>query len=383
MSAAAQTSAPDLARVAWAQRAKWVALALLLVVLVAFPFMVSTFGVNIATQALIFGLFALSINMLAGFGGMVTLGHAGLLGVAGYGVAILSTKSGWSLGTSIAGGLAVCVVASAFFGVLVARVRGTYFVMVTLAVGMVIWGLAQRWQELTGGENGLGDVPRPSFTTEYWHYYYLTLAVVLVGTVILRRILYAPFGLTLRGVRDAEDRLAPLGFNVAVHKLVAFTISGFFAGVAGVLLAMYNNFIGPSDVFFLASAEGLLMSILGGVSTVSGAYVGATIVVIIQNWVSSYVARWQTLLGLVFVLVVLFAPDGLVGAWNRLVWNPLLRRFRAQAGQPQVAPSTAGMTPVGGKAVAATSADTGAPETSGQDPSEETQPSGGQRAGTT
>jgi len=314
----------------WAGRARWIALAAVVVVLAALPYLVSSFAVNLATQALVFGLFALSINVLAGYGGMISLGQAGLLGVAGYALAILSTRHGWPLGAAIAGALVLCILAAAFFGLLLVRARGTYFVMITLAQGMVVWGIAQRWQELTGGENGITGVPKPAFAQEYWEYYYLALVVVAVCTLLIARLVRSPLGLSLKGIREAEDRLAPLGYDVARHKLLSFTIAGFFAGVAGVLLAMYNSFIGPSDVFFLTSAEGLLMSILGGVGTLAGAFVGAGIVIFIEQEVSSWLARWQTLLGVVFVLVVLFAPDGIVGAWTRYAWAPLLRRLGAR-----------------------------------------------------
>jgi branched-chain amino acid transport system permease protein len=318
----------------WAPRARWIALAVAVVLLAAWPYLVSSFAVNLATQGLIFGLFALSINLLAGYGGLITLGQAGFLGIAGYGVAILTTREGWPLGGAVAGALVLCVLAAAFLGILVVRSRGTYFVMITLAEGMVVWGIALRWQELTGGENGIPGVPKPDFADAYWQFYYLVLLVVAVGTLLIALLVRSPFGLSLKGIRDAEDRLAPLGYNATLHKLIAFTIAGLFAGVAGVLLAMYNSFIGPSDVFFLASAEGLLMSILGGIATISGAYVGAGVVVVVTNWVSSYVDRWQTLLGVIFVLVILFAPDGIVGAWTRWVWNPL----RARLGGRQSAP---------------------------------------------
>jgi branched-chain amino acid transport system permease protein len=334
----------------WAPRARWIALGAAVVLLVALPYLVSSFAVNLATQALVFGLFALSINLLAGYGGLITLGQAGFIGVAGYGLAILTTREGWPLGAAVVGALALCVVAAAFLGVLVVRSRGTYFVMITLAEGMVVWGIAQRWQELTGGENGITGVPKPSFAQEYWEYYYLTLVVVAVCTLLIARLVRSPLGLSLKGIREAEDRLAPLGYDVARHKLAAFTISGFFAGVAGVLLAMYNSFIGPSDVFFLTSAEGLLMSILGGVGTLTGAFVGAGVVIYIQNEVSSWLDRWQTLLGVVFVLVVLFAPDGIVGAWTRYVWAPLLRRLGAgrAAAAAEAATSTASAAVVSG-----------------------------------
>jgi branched-chain amino acid transport system permease protein len=339
----------------WAPRLKWAALAAAVVVAIALPYGVTSFWVNIATQALIFGLFALSINVISGYGGMITLGHAGLLGIAGYGVAIFTTQSGWALGPATVAALALCAVVSLFFGALAVRTRGTYFVMITLAEGMVIWGIAQRWSDLTGGENGIPGVPKPSFATQYWQYYWFVLAAVAVCTFLIARFVRSPFGLSLKGIREADDRLAPLGYNVWLHKLIAFTVSGIFAGVAGVLLAMYNNFIGPSDVFFLASAEGLLMSILGGIGTLTGAFVGATVVVVIQDWVSSYFERWQTLLGVVFVLVILFASDGIVGLWTRFVWAPLLRRLgagQAAADARTAASSAAGATVNAGAAPA-------------------------------
>lgn len=318
-----------------ATHVKWIAAAVAVVILGYLPYLVGPFYISLATQALFFGLFALSINVISGFGGMITLGHAGLMGVAGYGLAILAVNEAWSLAAAIAGALVATVLVSIFFALLVVRTRGTYFVMITLAEGMVIWGIALRWQELTGGENGIPGVPKPDFADSYWQYYYLVLLVVAVCTVLIALLVRSPFGLALKGIRDAEDRLAPLGYNATLHKLIAFTISGFFAGIAGLLLAMYNSFIGPSDVFFLASAEGLLMSILGGIATISGAYVGAGVVVLITNWVSSYVDRWQTLLGVVFVLVILFAPDGIVGAWTRWVWIPLRTRLGRRERAPR------------------------------------------------
>ena len=335
---------------AWAPRLKWIFLGVALLLAVLLPFATSSFYVNLMTQALFFGLFALAINIISGYGGMITLGHAGLLGVAGYGLGILTVNSGWSLGPAVVAALAATVVVSAFFGLLAVRTRGTYFVMITLAEGMVIWGIAQRWQELTGGDNGIPGIPKPGFAEEYWQYYYLVLLVVAICVLLIARLMRSPFGLVLKGIREEEDRLAPLGFNVMLHKLAAFTISGTFAGVAGLLLAMFNNFIGPSQVFFLASASGLLMTILGGVGTITGAFVGASVVVAIQNWASSYVERWQTLLGVVFVLVILFAPGGIVGTWTRAVWAPFLRRLgaREEAAEAELATAAASASVVTG-----------------------------------
>ncbi len=334
----------------WVPRSKWLFLILAIVVLLYWPYAVSSFYVNMATQALFFGLFALSINLIAGYGGMITLGHAGLLGVAGYSLGILTTQSGMPLALALVASLGIAVFASAFFGILVVRSRGTYFVMITLAEGMMIWGVAERWQGLTGGDNGITGIPQPGFTNTYWKYYYFVLAVVAVCTFLIGRLVRSPFGLSLKGIREAEDRLPPLGYNVTLHKLIAFTISGTFAGVAGLLLAMYNNFFGPSQVFFTASAQGLLMSILGGVGTLVGAFVGSGVVIFIQDYVSSYVPRWETVLGVIFVLVILLAPDGIVGAWTRVVWARVLRRVGLPADAEATGVTTSASGLIGGRA---------------------------------
>jgi branched-chain amino acid transport system permease protein len=308
------------------EHVKWPALAALLALLVALPYLVSSFWIGMATQALYLGLFALSINLIAGFGGMVTLGQAGISGVAGYGFGIALTQFNLPVPISLVAGFVTCVLVAAFFGLLAVRASGVYFLMITLAQGMVVWGIAQRWTTVTGGDNGLTGITRPAFVLEYWAYYYFTLGVVAVCTALIALIVRSPFGLSLRGIREAEGRMAPLGYNVYLHKLTAFTISGAFAGVAGLLLAMYNSFTSPASVHLKASADGLLMSILGGIASLSGAFIGSSIFVFVTNYVSSYVDRWPTLLGLIFVFTILFAQDGIVGAWNRLVWGPLVRR---------------------------------------------------------
>jgi branched-chain amino acid transport system permease protein len=319
------TSALSLTR-SWPALVKWGALAVLVVILLFLPYMVDSFFIDIASQALLFGLFALSINLVSGYGGMVTLGQAALFGTAGYAFAILVTKYTVSLWPAFFLALVVTVVASAFFGLLASRARDVYFLMITLAEGMVVWGIAERWSSLTGGDNGITGVPRPEFALEYWTFYYFVLAVVALCTILIYCIVNSSFGLSLKGMRESESRMAPLGYNVVLHKVLAFTISGLFAGVGGLLLSMYNNFIAPPSVYVTQSAQGLLMSILGGIASLSGAFIGSTIVVTISNYVSSYIERWPTLLGVIFVVVILLAPDGITGAWTRRLWVPLLRR---------------------------------------------------------
>ena len=304
-----------------------VGLAVTFGLLAGLPFMVDSFLVNLATQALYLGLFALSINLIAGYAGMVTLGQAGVSGIAGYGLGILLTRTTMPLLPALVLALCGCVVVAIVFGLIAVRASGVFFLMITLAEGMIVWGIAQRWTTVTGGDNGLTGIERPPFALEYWTFYYLTLVVVAVCTALVALIVRSPFGLSLKGIREAEGRMAPLGYNVLLHKLVAFTVAGAFAGIAGLLLAMYNSFYSPVAVHIKASADGLLMSILGGIGTLTGAFVGSTVFVFVTNYVSGFLDRWPTLLGLIFVLTILFARDGLVGAWQRLVWAPVLRRL--------------------------------------------------------
>jgi branched-chain amino acid transport system permease protein len=308
------------------ERTRWLALAVVGALAVALPYMVGAFYVNMAAQALYLGLFALSINLIAGYGGMVTLGQAGVSGIAGYSLGIAATQFEMPLGPALLVGFLATIVVAAVFGALAVRTSGVYFLMITLAEGMIVWGIAQRWTTVTGGDNGLRGIDRPEFAVEYWKYYYFTLGVVAVCTLLIALITRSTFGLSLKGIRESEGRMRPLGYNVTLHKFWAFTIAGMFAAVSGLLLAMFNQFVSPAAVHIKASADGLLISILGGMGTIAGAFVGSSLFVMVTNHVSGYFDRWPTLLGLIFVLTILFAQDGIVGAWNRLVWAPLLRR---------------------------------------------------------
>lgn len=307
-------------------RLRWLLLVAVVGLLAGLPFMLDSFYVELATQALYLGLFALSINLISGYAGMVTLGQAGVSGIAAYAFGILLTQAQIPLIPALILSLLACIAVALVFGLVAVRASGVFFLMITLAEGMIVWGIAQRWTTVTGGDNGLTGLERPPFALEYWTFYYLTLVVVGICTALIALIVRSPFGLSLKGIRESEGRMGPLGYSVKLHKLVAFTIAGAFAGVAGLLLAMYNSFYSPIAVHIKASADGLLMSILGGIGTLPGAFVGSSIYVVVTNYVSGFLDRWPTLLGVIFVLTILFARDGLVGAWQRIVWAPLIRR---------------------------------------------------------
>lgn len=290
----------------------------------AAPYVVDSYLVGIISNGLIFGLFAMSINLLAGWVGLVSLGQAGVMATAAYAVAYVAVNDGSYL-TQLLAGLGAGLGISAIFAVMAMRTSGVYFLMITLAQGMLVWGMAYRMSSVTGGESGLVGIYRPESLAPYWLYYYIVLAVVLVCFGLIWWITRSPLGLTLRGLRDSQSRMVSLGYSPALYKFYAFMLSGAFATVAGVVYVYQHEFVSPATAEFMRSGHGVLMMILGGVGTLTGPLVGAMIVVFIENVVSAYIDRWPTVMGLIFILVVLFARKGVVGAlsaaWHRTRWG--------------------------------------------------------------
>jgi len=304
--------------------------AALLIVAFSAPMFLRPYLVGLLSVTLIYALFAMSINLLAGWAGLVSVGHAGIMASAGYGVAYVAREGGGH-GLQLAVGLTLGIVVSLIFGLMAMRTTEVYFLMITLALGMVVWGLTYRMAGITGGENGLRGILRPAPIAAYWNYYYLCLAIFLVCLALIWMITRSPLGLTLQGLRDSESRATALGYNPALYKCYAFVISGFFATIAGILYVWYHQFISPAIAEFLQSGIGVLMVILGGVGTLTGPLVGAAVVTWIENVVSGFIGRWPTVMGLIFIFVVLFARDGLVGGAGRL-WRRSYRHRRPPAG---------------------------------------------------
>jgi len=285
------------------------------------PFL-PAYPLTVLTQALIAAMLAMSLDLLLGYTGLPSLGHAAYFGVGAYAVAILATERQVGFAGCLVAGIVVATVAAALFGVLAIRATGTYFLMITLALGMVVWGLAFRWVSLTKGDNGISGVPRPdlSLTWSLWGalpFFYFTLLGALIVWVFLTTLVASPFGLGLEGIRESESRMRALGYNVWLHKYLAFVISGTVAGFAGVFWAYYNGFVSPVDVQLVTSVEALLMVALGGPGTLVGPAVGAVIIVFLKNFVSVYTKRWLLILGAVYIGAILFAPRGLFGALGR------------------------------------------------------------------
>lgn len=282
------------------------------------PLVLSTYQVGLATEVLIFGILAMSIDILAGFAGRTSLGHGAIFGVSTY-VVIYLVSQGSSPVFALGMGILASALVAAVFALLAVRTSGVYFLLLTLALGMIVWGICLRWTQVTGGENGLrGDI-RPAGLYDHKAFYWVVLALTTVLALAIWRFVRSPFGLTLRGIRDSESRMRSLGYNVPLHLFIGFTVSGFFAGVAGGIYAFFNNFVSPSTVALAQSVEGLLMTIVGGVGTLFGAFVGAAAIITLENIVSSHTERWQTVLGITFILIMIFAPEGLVGKVRALL----------------------------------------------------------------
>jgi branched-chain amino acid transport system permease protein len=288
------------------------------VFLLAAPPFLSAYWVGLLTQVVILGILAMSLDLLIGYTGLPSLGHAGFFGVAAYGVGVLSTTYQAGVVTSVAGGFVAGTGLAALFGLIVSHVRDVYFLMITMALGMVLWGLSFRWIPVTGGDNGISGIPRLEAliglpATGPVPFYYVALVVFAVCTVLMMVFVKSPFGLTLQGIREHEPRMRSLGFNTWLHGYLSYVCAGAFASVAGIMWAYYNGFVSPTYLDLTASSELFLMVTLGGPATLVGPVIGAGAIVILKNVMSAYTARWLLILGIVYIVTILWAPQGL---WN-------------------------------------------------------------------
>jgi branched-chain amino acid transport system permease protein len=306
--------------------------------LVSVPLWVgNNYYVNIASQILIYAVFALGLNVLVGYAGLVSLGHAGLFGVGCYAAAWLLAGGSGHLAAALVAVL-IILATSAVFAVLSLRTSGIGFVMITLALGQILWGLAYRWIGLTGGDNGINVPSRPApfglSLASAAPFYEFTLIVFALAVVSMAVLVASPFGASLKGTRDQPRRMTALGYNVWLIRFLAFLFSGFWSGIAGLLFCYFNEFVSPNVLALGSSAEVLLMVISGGSGTLLGPITGAALVVIMKNVASAYIERWNFVLGAIFVAIVIFMPEGLVPGSVRL-WRWLwagARRFPVRGG---------------------------------------------------
>jgi len=281
------------------------------------------FYINIGSQVLIAAIFAMSLNILVGYGGMTSIGHAAYLGTSAYVVALLTLQHGFGFYAASAVALGVVVVMAAIFGAIALRGTGITFLMITLALGQTMWGVAFRWSDVTGGDNGLPDIKRPDLfglnLVEPGLFYAVMIALFVIALVGMWIFTQSGLGLSLQGTRDQPRRMGMLGHHVWLVRWIAFIIAGFWAGVAGIAFIGYHGYIHPLSLGLANSAEVLLMVIAGGAGTLLGPVVGAAIVVVLKMVVSAYVSRWVLLLGCTFVAIVILLPEGVVPGLERLL----------------------------------------------------------------
>ncbi len=304
--------------------ARWMWWAVGVAVAVLLPHGLPLYFTHLLLLTMIYGLSAMSLDLLAGYTGLTSFGHAAYFGTAAYTVGILTTQHHTPPAVAFVAGVGAAAGLAAAYGLLATRAVGVYFLIITLALGMGTWGLAYRWSSVTGGDNGLPGIPPlevglPWSLGDPRHFYYFALVVFAAAAFLLHRLVRSPFGLSLQGIRESESRMRMLGYNTWLHRYCAFVVAGTFAGLAGSLYAFYNRFVSPPDLHIAASAEAVLMVILGGAGTLFGPLAGAGIVVFLRNLVSAYTQRWMLILGVVFVLTVMYAPQGVAGG-ARALW---------------------------------------------------------------
>jgi branched-chain amino acid transport system permease protein len=285
------------------------------------PALVGPFWLTLLTQILIFGLLALSVDLLLGHAGLYSVCHASFFAVAAYTTAILQVRYGQPTLIAAPAGIVAGTLLAVLYGVSV-RTRGVYFILITIALGYIIWGAAYRWASFTGGDNGITNVPPPAIggvgIQSQTAYYYFVLGVVILCAAGYRIVIASPFGLALRGIKGSESRMRSLGFRTTQHLYAAFVLSGAMASLAGVLYVYYNRFVNPVAASFNISIEVTLMAIVGGSGTIIGPFIGSGVILGMRNWVSSFFELHAAVMGLVFIVTILWAPDGIIGFLNRL-----------------------------------------------------------------
>ena len=279
------------------------------------PLFISTAMVSLLTKILIFALLAMSLDIAFGYTGLWSFGHAAIFGVGAYTCGILIIHYGiTSFWLAAPGGVLMAVLASAAFGIVALRVSGIYFLLVTFALGQLVFSLAIKWKRMTGGSDGLAGIPYPDigFSFSPNSFYCFTLVIFIIFALALYRLVKSPFGYSLQGIREDETRMGALGYNTWLHKYIAFIISGLFSGIAGVLYVYFNGLISPESVGMLGSGSAMIMIIIGGTGTLWGGIIGSAVIFVLEYFASLFTPdRWPIILGACFVAAVSFARGGI------------------------------------------------------------------------
>jgi len=300
---------------------------------------VPTFYVSLLTQTWIYAMVAMSLDLLVGFTGLVNFSQAAYFGVGAYAVAIAATRFHVTAFFPALGlGILCAVGTAALLSLIALRAENVGFIIITIALNQIVWGLAYQWVSLSGGDNGITGLVRPTLfgldLSGNTAYYYVCLAGVVLALALLLAVERSPFGLVLQGTRETPRRMRALGYDVWLYRYCALLLSAAVAGAAGVLFAWYNQFVGPVDLTLDLSTQFLIIVILGGIGTLYGQLLGALIVVFLSNGLSSITQRWELILGAVYFVIVMYAPDGLVGLGRRLALRVQGRRATFAPAEP-------------------------------------------------
>jgi branched-chain amino acid transport system permease protein len=282
------------------------------VVIAILPMILPTYWTQLLTQVLIMALFATGLNMEMGYAGMMPLGQAMFLGFGAYAFGILVLKVNMPWGLAIVVALALCIIVNAIVAFLCLRGKPITFGLLHLSFNILFATIIAKWIPVTGGDAGLTGVPRPGIFSSNFSFYLMVLGVVLICYIIIRMIINSPFGKIAQGLRENEERLIFLGINTKKYQLTLFIIAGFFAGVAGIMLAMLNRGVFPSYIQLILSAEAMMMCLIGGSLSFLGPSLGAALVIIFSNTVSNYVFYWQGILGVIMIVTVLGLRGGIL-----------------------------------------------------------------------
>ena len=291
---------------------------IVVLLLICVPFTESRYLIDLSTEILVYALFALSLNVIIGFSGNVSFGHAAYFAIGGYANAILLTTYGWPLIFAFPAAVILSGVAAAFVAYFCTRLTDIYFAMLTLAFSMLVWAIAFKWRSVTGGDDGFVGVTVPAFIDTRIPFFYFTLTIVTISCITLWLICHSAFGQSLIAVRENLTRAGFIGVNTRMMRGIAFVIAGTFAGVAGAIFAMYNRGVYTESAFWAESAQVLIMTLLGGMYSFFGPAIGAAALYLLERFSNEYTEYWPTVLGVILLIIVLVLPEGLVGLAKRL-----------------------------------------------------------------
>lgn len=296
-----------------------------LAVLIVLPFLIGDYPRALVSEIFIFAIFAMSLDLLLGFTGLMSLGHAAFFGLGAYAVAILGVQFGLNAWLGVAAGVVIAGAGAAMIGFFCVRTGGIPFLMLTLAFSQLVFSVALKWRDVTGGSDGMAIAEQPGFfgfsLSKSLPMYFMALCFFVLAYCGLRRLLNSPLGHAFVGIRENEPRMLAIGYPTRAYKLIAFTIAGAIAGLAGGLYAIFNGFISSDAAYWTSSGDILIMTMLGGAGTLIGPAIGTAAFLLMKNVASSYSEHWLSIIGVTFICCVMFFPGGLWGMLQNVAWR--------------------------------------------------------------